>query len=158
MAQAPAGLWATITNAGAAFCGVLIGGRLADRWSEGNVRGRTYASALGLLFTVPAMAGLGLALSFPVVIACALLFGLGFGMFDANNMPILCQVAPPRFRATGYGVMNFVGISSGAYLTPVLGRLKDSGVPLAMGFAFCALPALVAAILMLLLRPKTRDT
>jgi MFS transporter, ACS family, D-galactonate transporter len=78
-------------------------------------------------------------------------------MFDANSMPILCQVASPRFRATGYGLMNFVGISSGAYLTPLLGKLKDSGVPLATGFAFCAIPALLAAVLMWLLRPKTKD-
>jgi dipeptide/tripeptide permease len=82
---------------------------------------------------------------------------LGFGMFDANNMPILCQVAPARFRATGYGLMNFVGIAAGAYLTPLLGKLKDSGVPLAVGFAYCAVPALLAAVLMFLLRPKDRD-
>ena len=42
-------------------------------------------------------------------------------MFDANNMPILCQLVPSRFRATGYGLMNFVGISSGAYLTDHVG-------------------------------------
>ncbi len=156
MAQAPSGLWATITNAGAAFCGVLIGGRLADRWSRRSVRGRTFVSALGLLLTVPALAGIGLAPGFPLAIGCTVLYGLGFGMFDANNMPILCQVAPPRLRATGYGIMNFVGIASGAYLTPLLGKLKDSGVPLATGFATCALPALLAAVLMFLLRPKSK--
>ena len=64
------------------------------------------------------------------------------------------SLAPPRFRATGYGVMNFVGIASGAYVTPLLGKLKDSGVPLATGFAYCALPALLAAVLMFLLRSK----
>ena len=157
MAQAPSGLWATVTNAGAAFCGVLIGGRLADRWTRRCVGGRTYVSGLGLLLTVPALAGMGLAPSFPLAIAGTALYGLGFGMFDANNMPILCQVAPPRFRATGYGVMNFFGIAAGAYLTPFLGKLKDSGVPLATGFAACALPALLAAGLMFLLRPKTRN-
>lgn len=156
MTQGPAGLWATMSTAGAAFCGVLLGGRLADRWSRRSVRGRTHVSALGLLLTVPAMAALGLAPSFPVVISSAILFGLGFGMFDANNMPILCQLAPPRLRATGYGVMNFVGISSGAYLTPLLGKLKDSGVPLATGFVGCALPALLAAGLMFWLRPHRR--
>ncbi len=156
MAQAPSGLWATITNAGAAFCGVLIGGRLADRWSQRTIRGRTLVSGIGLLLTVPALAGLGLAPVFPLAICCTVLYGLGFGMFDANNMPILCQVAPPRMRATGYGVMNFVGIASGAYLTPVLGKLKDSGVPLATGFAFCAVPALLATILMFLLHPKAK--
>ncbi|MCX6926041.1 MAG: MFS transporter, partial [Verrucomicrobia bacterium] len=157
LAQAPAGLWATITNAGAAFCGVLLGGKLADRWTRRSVAGRTYVSGLGLLLTVPALAGMGLAPSFSLAIACTMLYGLGFGMFDANNMPILCQVAPPRLRATGYGVMNFFGIASGAYLTPFLGKLKDSGVPLATGFACCALPALLAAVLMFLLRPKTAN-
>jgi len=131
MAQAPSGLWATVTNAGAGFCGVLIGGRLADRWTQRCVGGRTYVSGLGLLLTVPALAGMGLAPSFPLAIACTVLYGVGFGMFDANNMPILCQIAPPRLRATGYGVMNFFGIASGAYLTPLLGKLKDSGVPVA---------------------------
>jgi MFS family permease len=157
LAQAPSGLWATITNAGAAFCGVIIGGQLADRWTRRCVGGRTYVSGLGLLLTVPALAGMGLAPSFPLAITCTVLYGLGFGMFDANNMPILCQVAPPRLRATGYGVMNFFGIAAGAYLTPYLGQLKDSGVPLATGFAGCALPALLAAGLMFLLRPKTAN-
>ncbi len=154
MAQAPSGLWATLTNASAAFFGVLLGGRLADRWAQHNLRGRTHVSALGLLLTVPALAGMGLAPSFPLAVGCTVLYGLGFGMFDANNMPILCQIAPARFRATGYGIMNFVGIASGAYLTPLLGKLKDTGVPLSTGFALCALPAMLATVLMFLLRPK----
>ena len=78
-------------------------------------------------------------------------------MFDANSMPILCQIAPPRFRATGYGLLNFLGISSGALITPLLGYLKDHGVPLAVSFPYFAMPALLAAVLMFLLRPKERD-
>ena len=157
MTQAPSGLWATITHAGAAFCGVIVGGWLADRWAQRTVRGRTYLSALGLALLVPGILVIGLAPGFALAISGSLLFGFGFGMFDANNMPILCQVAPPRFRATGYGLLNFFGVASGACLTPLLGQLKDSGVPLAVGFAYCAVPALLAAGLMLLLRPKDRD-
>ena len=157
MAQAPSGLWATITNAGAAFCGVIVGGWLADRWAQRTVRGRTYLSATGLALLVPGILFIGLAPGFALAICGSLLFGFGFGMFDANNMPILCQVAPARFRATGYGLLNFFGIASGACLTPLLGQLKDSGVPLAVSFAYCAVPALLAAVLMLLLRPKDRD-
>ncbi len=155
--QKSSGLWATLTNAGAAFFGVIIGGRFADHLTRRSVRGRTWVSALGLLLTVPAILGIGLAPSFWMVIICTAVFGLGFGMFDANNMPILCQLAPSRFRATGYGVMNFVGISAGAYLTPLLGKLKDRGVPLSQGFALCAIPVLVAAMLMILLRPTSGD-
>ncbi len=154
MAQAPSGLWATVTNAGMALAGVILGGWLADRWSQRNVRGRTYVSTIGLLLLVPGMVVVGLAPTFALSITGAVIFGLGFGMFDANNMPILCQLAPARFRATGYGIMNFLGLGSGAVLTPLLGKLKDSGVPLAVGFAYCAIPALVAAVLMFLIRPK----
>ena len=157
MTQAPSGLWATFTHAGSAFCGVIFGGWLADRWAQRTVRGRTYLSAIGLALLVPGILVIGLAPGFAVTICGSLLFGFGFGMFDANNMPILCQVAPARFRATGYGLLNFFGIASGAWLTPLLGQLKDRGVPLAVGFAYCAVPALLAAVLMFLLRPKDRD-
>lgn len=157
MAQAPSGLWATFSHAGAAFGGVIFGGWLADRWAQRSVRGRTYLSALGLALLVPGILVIGLAPGFALTISGSLLFGLGFGMFDANNMPILCQIAPARFRATGYGLLNFFGIASGACLTPLLGQLKDSGVPLAVSFTYCAVPALLAAVLMLLLRPKDRD-
>jgi MFS family permease len=155
--QKTSGLWATMSTALAGFLGVLIGGRLSDTLSFRNVRGRTWVSALGLVLLVPALAGMGFAPSFALVILCAVLYGFGFGLFDTNNMPILCQLVPPRLRATGYGLMNFAGITAGAWLTPYLGKLKDHGIPLAQGFAISAAPALLAAILMLALRPKTRD-
>jgi len=155
--QKSSGLWATLITAGAGFCGVLLGGKISDLLSQRHVRGRTWTSAMGLLLMVPALVGIGFAPTLPLVMVCAAGYGLGFGMFDTNNMPILCQLAPPRFRATGYGLMNFTGIAAGAYLTPLLGRLKDHGTPLSLALAACALPAILAAILMLLLRPKETD-
>ena len=45
-------------------------------------------------------------------------FGLIFGLFractDGNTMPILCLVSDPRYRATGYGVLNFFNCCIGA--------------------------------------------
>lgn len=155
--QKSSGLFATLTTASAGFFGVLLGGKISDLLSQRNVRGRTWTSAAGLLLTVPALLGIGFAPTLPLVVVCAAFYGLGFGMFDTNNMPILCQLAPSRFRATGYGLMNFTGIAAGAYLTPLLGKLKDHGTPLSVGFAMCAIPAIIAAISMLLLRPKVSD-
>ena len=155
--QKSSGLWATMITAGAGFLGVLIGGKLSDTLARRHVRGRTWTSAAGLLLTVPALLGLGFAPNVAVAVICAACYGFGFGMFDTNNMPILCQLAPERFRATGYGLMNFCGIAAGAALTPLLGRMKDHGTPLSWGFAACALPAMIAAFLMLALRPKERD-
>ena len=155
--QKTSGLLATMTTASAGFVGVLAGGRVSDLLAQGNVRGRTWTSAAGLLLTVPGIFGIGFAPNVAVAVVSAAVYGFGFGIFDANNMPILCQIAPARFRATGYGLMNFCGIAAGAFLTPVLGRMKDHGTPLSLGFAACAIPALIAALLMLALRPKERD-
>jgi MFS family permease len=155
--QKSSGLWATLIYASAAFCGVVLGGKCSDFLFSRHVHGRTWVSASGLLCTVVAIIGIGLAPSFWMVIACSALYGFGFGVFDANSMPILCQVAPPRFRGTGYGLMNFCGTGAGALVTPLLGKLKDSGTPLALSFAYCAIPALIAAAIMVMMRPHDRD-
>ena len=155
--QKSSGLWATMIYASAAFCGVVLGGKSSDFLFTRHVHGRTWVSASGLLCTVVAIVGIGLAPSFWMVIASSALYGFGFGVFDANSMPILCQVAPPRFRGTGYGMMNFCGTGAGALVTPLLGKLKDSGTPLALSFAYCAMPALIAAAIMVMIRPRDRD-
>ena len=155
--QKTSGIAATLGTALAGFCGVLVGGRLSDLRTRSSLRGRTSVSTLGLILLIPALIGMGCAPSFPLAVAAAVLYGFGFGLFDANNMPILCQLVPPRRRATAYGLMNFAGIAAGAWLTPLLGKLKDHGIPLAQGFTISAAPALVAAILMFVLRPTTLD-
>jgi MFS family permease len=157
MSQASSGLWATMTSSLAGFFGVLIGGRFSDIFAKRHFHGRTWVSASGLVLLVPSLIGIGMAPSFWMVVLFTALYGLSFGIFDTNNMPILCQVAPASFRATGYGLMNLFGIGSGAYLTPLLGKLKDRGVPLSQGFALCAVPVIIAVVLMLLLRPSSRD-
>jgi ACS family D-galactonate transporter-like MFS transporter len=155
--QTSSGLWATISHSGAAFLGVVVGGRGSDYLFQRNVYGRTWVSATGIFLQALSIVGIGLAPGFAFAIACSATYGFGFGLYDANSMPILCQVAPPRFRATGYGLMNFFGTASGAIFTPFLGKLKDSGTPFAISFAYCAIPALIAAIVMALIRPKDRD-
>ena len=62
---------------------------------------------------VPAIFGVGNAATLYAAVAFLILFGLGWGFFDCNNMPILSQIVRPHLRATGYGIMNFVSISCG---------------------------------------------
>jgi MFS family permease len=155
--QKSSGLWATISHSGAAFLGVVVGGRASDFLVMRHVYGRTWVSTSGLFLQALSIIGVGLAPGFEFAIVCSVLYGFGFGLFDANSMPILCQVAPPRFRATGYGLMNFFGTGAGAIVTPFLGKLKDSGTPFAISFAYCAVFAFAAAIIMVLLRPRDRD-
>jgi MFS family permease len=88
------------------------------------------------------------------VVGSALFFGIGYGMFDANNMPILCQFVSVRHRATAYGFMNMVGVFAGAFVTDLLGKSTDAG-NLGHDFAMLGGLVLVALVLQLFfLRPK----
>ncbi|NQD70301.1 MFS transporter [Sphingobacterium shayense] len=152
-----AGPLSTITIAASSFIGVIIGGMASDRWVLKNIRGRVYTSAIGLALTIPSLVLLGMGETFLAVVGAAILFGIGFGVFDANNMPILCQFVPSRLRATAYGFMNMVGVFAGAAITQVLGKFKDDG-HFGDGFATLALVVLIALVLQLVtLRPKVID-
>jgi MFS transporter, Spinster family, sphingosine-1-phosphate transporter len=138
----------------ASLIGVGIGGWLADAWMRRNVRGRIFVSAIGMSFFLPALFGVGNASSLAVAIGFLLLFGLGWGFFDCNNMPILCQIVRPRLRATGYGIMNMVSTSCGGFADWGFGALRDRDVPLNIIFGAFAATALVSVLIVLLIRPQ----
>lgn len=152
--QGPAGLSATGYIQIASFIGVLLGGVVADWWMRKTNRGRIFTSALGVLLLAPALLGLGYAWSLGAAIGFMILFGLGWGFFDCNNMPILSQIARPEHRATGYGFMNLVSISVGAGATVVLGWMRDHGINFSAAFAVSAAVALLSAGLILCVKPR----
>jgi MFS transporter, ACS family, D-galactonate transporter len=150
-----AGPLATITIAMSSFVGVLLGGFISDRWVMKNLKGRIYTGVIGLTLTLPALFLLGNGSTMPLILMGGMLFGFGFGIFDVNNMPILCQFVSPRYRATGYGLMNLAGISAGAVITEFLGKASDNGN---MGHIFVLLTVVVAVAIVLqlvTLHPKT---
>ncbi|HRD58042.1 MAG TPA: MFS transporter [Ferruginibacter sp.] len=158
MEMKEAGPLATITLAVSSFIGaVFIGGPLSDRWVQKNVKGRVYTSAIGLSLTIPSLILLGYGSTIVTVVGAGVLFGIGFGMFDANNMPILCQFVPKNLRATAYGFMNMVGVLAGAAITQVLGKFKDHG-NFGFGFAILSVIVLLALVIQLyFLKPTTND-
>lgn len=154
--MAQAGPMSTITIAASSFVGVILGGVLSDKWVLRNIRGRIYTSAIGLGMTIPALILLGFGHSVVAVVGAGLLFGVGYGMFDANNMPILCQIISAKYRATAYGVMNMVGVFAGAAVTHLLGQWTDGG-NLGMGFAVLGCIVIVALVLQLVCLRPTSD-
>jgi MFS family permease len=149
-----AGPLSTITIAVSSFLGVIFGGMLSDRWVQKNIRGRVYTSAIGIALTIPALLFIGFGNSLFSVIGSAICFGFGFGMFDANNMPIVCQFVQPQYRATAYGLMNMTGVFAGAFITDWLGKATDQG-HLGKDFAMLSVVVAVALVIQLTtLRPK----
>jgi dipeptide/tripeptide permease len=138
----------------ASLVGVGVGGWLADRWMQKTARGRIFVSALGMTFFLPALFGVGNAATLAAAVGFLILFGLGWGFFDCNNMPILCQIVRPELRATGYGFMNLVSISCGGFADWGFGALRDAGVPLNLIFGVFAAVALLSVAIVLLIRPR----
>jgi ACS family D-galactonate transporter-like MFS transporter len=122
-----------------------------------NIRGRVYTSAIGLGLTIPSLLLIGFGDSLFHVMGAAFCFGFGYGMFDANNMPILCQFVPARYRATAYGLMNMTGVFAGAFITDFLGKSTDAG---SLGKSFGMLAGIVVVALLIqlyFLRPKVNN-
>ncbi len=155
LGQGKAGMSAILYVQIASLIGVVIGGTLADRWMRTTPRGRIFTSAIGMVLFLPALFSVGNASTLPMAIAGLIVFGFGWGFFDCNNMPILCQIARPEWRATGYGIMNLVSISCGGFGDWGFGVLRDRHVPLNVIFGSFAGLALLSVFIVLLIRPST---
>jgi ACS family D-galactonate transporter-like MFS transporter len=157
MPMAKAGPLSTIAIAASSLLGVVLGGIVSDRWVQKNLKGRVFTSAIGLALTIPALLLLGFGNTTFLIVAAAICFGLGYGIFDANNMPIVCQFVSNKYKATAYGIMNMTGVFFGAFITDLLGRSSDSG-HLGSDFAMLGFVVLIAiAAQLYFLRPRERD-
>jgi MFS transporter, ACS family, D-galactonate transporter len=157
MDMAKAGPLTTMAISIASLAGVILGGYISDLWVSKHIRGRIFTGVFGLFLTIPALMLLGNATSMLSIMTAAICFGLGFGIFDCNNMPIICQFVPVDQRATAYGFLNTVGICSGALITDYLGRSTDAGN---LAGAFSKLAGAVGLVLMvqlIFLRPKQME-
>ncbi len=152
--QGQAGVAATLYWQVAAIVGALGGGWLADRWMRHSIRGRIHVSTIGMGCIIPAMFGVGNANTLGIAIAFLILFGIGWGFFDGNNMPILCQIVRPEQRATAYGIINFVSISCGGLADWGFGILRDQQVPLNVIFSAFASLAVLSVAIVQMIRPK----
>jgi len=148
MSLTTAGFTATFYMQSASAVGILAGGALADRWSRRNQRGRVLTQWIGFCAAAPALFLIATTHSIPLMVAAMIVFGLGRGFFDCNLMPVLCQVARPQVRATGYGMLNMFSTTVGGAMTAVAGALKAT-LGLAAALQISAVLLLAAAFLLL---------
>lgn len=156
LGQGASGVKAILFVQIASLIGAVLGGTLADRLMRRTPRGRIYASAIGMALFLPALFSVGNAGTIGVAIAGLIVFGLGWGFFDCNNMPILCQIARPEWRATGYGIMNMVSITCGGFGDWAFGALRDRHVPLNLIFGVFAGVALLSIVIVLMIKPREK--
>ena len=139
------------------FIGVIVGGILADRWVQRNVKGRLNVILMGFCIGAPFLFVLASTNSFSLAVLGMIIFGLARGFNDANLMPLLAQVINPRYIATGYGFLNFLSTIVGGLMVYLGGALKDANVSLAVTFQVVAVLLLLASLTLALVKIKNRE-
>jgi MFS family permease len=154
LSQGLAGLYATAYLYPASIVGLLLGGFLADRWTRTNRLARIHVPAIGLLIAAPCIFMASYTNILFLAVAAFMLYAVTRSFGDSNMMPMLCMVADPRYRATGYGILNFFSTIIGGISLYAGGMLRDAQVNLSRMYQFAALIIIVCALFLFLARPK----
>ncbi len=126
--------------------GIGLGGPLADFALRRDGRARMAVQVAGLLIPAPFLLIIGQTRLLAWAVVALLAFGLGRGLWDCNNMPVICDVAVPEVRSTAYGVFNFAGMLGGGIGTLGFGLLvKKTGSGTLLSAA-CPLAVLAATV------------
>jgi MFS family permease len=157
LSQGIAGLYATGYLYPASIAGLLLGGFLADRWTVRNRLARIQVPAIGLLIAAPCIFMASNTTILPLAIASFMLYSVTRSFGDSNMMPMLCMVADPRYRATGYGILNFFSTIIGGLGLFAGGILRDADVNLSRMYQFAALTMLLCAAFLFMARPEPQD-
>lgn len=156
LSQSLAGVYATGYIYPASIVGLLLGGFIADRWSKSHPHARILVPVIGLCIAVPSIFIGSYTSLLPLTIFFFMLFSLSRMFVDTNLMPILCTVADPRYRATGYGVLNMFATVIGGVGLYVAGIMRDADINLNRMFQFASLIMLVCMGLLLIVKKRTR--
>lgn len=153
LSQGIAGLSATAYLQPAAWIGLIVGGIWSDFASRRSPRGRIYVTIFGLCVAAPSIF-LGVhAPVYWVAIAGFMLWSFGAAFANANMMPILCLITDKRYRATGYGILNFCSCLIGGITIYLGGALRDARVSVAVVFNASVVITLFCCYLLYLIKP-----
>ena len=143
LSQKISGLYATTYLYPVSIAGLVLGGFLADHWSKKNPRGRVLVPIIGLSIAAPFVFLASQSEVLILVISFFMVYGLTKYFLDANTMPILCAVVDSRYRATGYGILNFLSTMVGGIGIYAAGWLRDSQVDLSIIYQLAAVIILI---------------
>jgi MFS family permease len=154
LSQGAAGFAATGYSNGGAVVGLFIGGLWADRWFRRNGRARMFVPAVGMLICIPGIALFANTDVFAIAMLGLVVLSLAGAFYDPNTMPVLCEVVDPRYRATGYGLLNLSGMVAGGFGIYLSGVMRDWHLDLHLVFDFGAVLCLICAMIYASINPR----
>ena len=136
-----------------AFIGVMIGGRLTDRWAARRKTIRLEANALGLLLGAPFIFLMSQTRSDVLCFVALGLFGLFRGIYDSNLFASLFDVIKPQYRSSATGLMLSFAFLVGSLSPTVLGLLKVT-FGLSLGLASLSFAYVLGGVIILIARAR----
>lgn len=119
-----AGFTSMFFHFAAALLGVLLGGKLSDKYALKRKTIRLETELVGLLFGAPFIFWMGYTTHLYVSYAMLACFGFFRGIYDSNLYAALFDVIEPDLRASSVGIMTAFAFIVGALAPLVLGYLK----------------------------------
>ena len=153
--QGKAGMMATGFQSIGSLVGMLVAGFWADRWSRRNPEARALVGIIGLAVGIPAVIVVAHSSLLPLTLTAVVVFGMTRGCTDANMMPILFEIAEPRYRATAYGMLNAFATTVGGLIIYLGGALRDAHVSIVTVFYGGTIGMAICAGLLWLIRPRS---
>ena len=158
LSQTQAGIYSTGYVFTAAIFGVLFGGFVTDMWSKRNNKARIYMPFIGLCIAAPAIFLTNYSFLLSLSVICFIIYAFCKSFVDTNTMPILSMVIDKKYRATGYGILNFCGTIVGGLGLYFGGALRDLNINLTVIFQFASVLIILSALALLFIRPDPRLT
>lgn len=132
-----------------ALVGVLLGGKISDKFASKRKTIRMYTEFWGLLLGAPFIFIMGYTSNLYVSYAALAIFGFFRGVYDSNLYAALFDVIEPRLRASSVGVMTAFAFLVGA-LAPLLLGVVKTHYGLSIGIASLSFFYLFSAIMVLI--------
>ena len=144
-----AGFTSMFFHFSAAFLGVLIGGRLSDKYAFKRKTVRMETEFIGLLLGAPFIFLMGYTSSLYVSYTMLALFGIFRGIYDSNLYAALFDVIEPKLRASSVGIMTAFAFLVGAMAPLALGYIKTH-YGLSIGISSLSVFYFIGAIMVLI--------
>ncbi|MGN6602855.1 MAG: MFS transporter [Ginsengibacter sp.] len=154
LSEGIAGFYATGYFYPAAMAGLLIGGYWADRWSRSNPRARILVQVIGIGIAAPSIFIASQVNILWLAVVLFMLYALFKSFIDTNMMPALCLVVDPKYRATAYGILNFIACIIGGLGIYAGGLLRDIDMKLGAIYRYAAIIMVIGLVLLALVKPK----
>ena len=137
----------------ATLIGVIAGGLLTDRWGRLAEKNRITITVIGLCLAAPGILLTANTSLLFFALAGLVIYGLTRSLADANMMPILCLVTDPRYRATGYGILNMFNCLIAGLTVYAGGWLRDAHVAVSRVFQVSSVTLIIAALVLFWVKP-----